>query len=137
MKINKKIIISVIALIIVAGGAFYGGMIYKGNQVPQRGTQGQRNTGNRFSTGANFIAGDVVSKDNQSITIKARDGSSKIIFYSNNTEVSKFIAGDINDVIAGKTVMVNGKTNPDGSITAQSIQIRPAMPSVQGGNNNQ
>jgi hypothetical protein len=35
--------------------------------------------------------------------------------------------GSISDLNMGQKVMVNGKTNPDGSIAAQNIQIRPAM----------
>jgi hypothetical protein len=84
--------------------------------------------GGRFTAGANFISGDVLAKDAQSITVKMRDGSSRIILYASSTEVSKFAAGTIDDVAVGKTIMVNGKTNTDGSITAQTIQIRPPMP---------
>lgn len=136
MKKNVIIIAVGVAILVIGGGAFYGGMAYAKSMNSQRMMgQGLRNSGGRFMAGTNFISGDIISKDNQSVTVKMRDGSSRIIFYSGTTEVGKFVSGTIDDVAVGKTVMVNGKTNTDGSITAQSIQIRPAMPSVQGTNN--
>jgi len=130
MNKKTKIIVEVIVAIIVVGVAFYGGMLYKGSQVSaQRVTFGAGRTGGtgRFATGANFVTGTITAKDSQSITLKARDGSSRVIFYSGSTEVGKFVAGSTDDVQVGQIVMVNGKTNSDGSISAQSIQIRPAM----------
>ncbi len=125
---NKQIIIFIIVLLVVAGCSFYGGMLYKGSRTSQRAIgQGTRN-GGQFANGNSFVTGDIISKDNQSITIKTRDGSSRIIFYSDTTEVGKFITGSSSDIEIGKSVMINGKTGSDGSITAQSIQIKPAQP---------
>lgn len=73
-------------------------------------------------------SGEIISKDDNSITVKLRDGGSKIIFYSSGTEISKFASGSAADLEVGKNISANGKTNPDGSITADSIQIRPAAP---------
>ena len=131
----KKIIPIIIILIIaIGGGAFYGGMKYTQSKTQQRFTQrfGQSgsatgtfggNLGNR--TGAGFATGEIISKDEKNVTIKLRDGGSKIIFYSDTTEVGKFVSGTPNDLEIGKTVIVNGKENQDGSITADSIQLRP------------
>lgn len=150
---NKNHYIAVLAIvIIVGGGAFYGGMQYgvsktKSAQVAARGNfggganGGQRsgagiqgggqNGGQRMSGGANasggFINGSIISKDDKSITVKTQDGSSKIIFFSDSTTVGKATSGAISDLATGQQVMVNGKANSDGSIASQNIQIRPAQ----------
>ncbi len=135
----------IITLIIAGGGAFYGGMQYQKSKSPSSDFQNLRNLspeerqqrlqqmgmpgGSRGGNqnGGGFATCEIISKDDKSITFKLRDGGSRIIFYSNSTEISKFVAGTQNDLEVGKTVTVNGSANSDGSITAQSIQIRPVI----------
>jgi hypothetical protein len=145
----KKLLPIIIAIIIVGGGAFYAGMKYQESKTPTAGLaagnfQNLRNLSsqqrqqmfgqsgaNASGTlaggrgGANAAAGEIIAKDDKSITVKLQDGGSKIIFYSDSTEIGKFASGTQNDLEIGKTVIVNGKANSDGSITAQSIQLRP------------
>ena len=136
----KKLLPIIVIIIVVGVGAFYGGMKYdqskaaanlsanfQNRQMAGSGTGSRNGTfGNRASGG--FVSGEIISKDDKSITVKlqeAWDGrASKIIFYSDSTEVGKFISGTPVDLEIGKTMMVNGKANSDGSITAQSIQLR-------------
>ncbi len=142
---NKLTVILIAVVIIVGGGAFYGGIEYGKstrqnfawqnldgqNLSPEQRQQFfQGNASGTFPggvnrAGVNFISGEIIAKDENSITLKLTGGSSKIIFYSDTTEVSKFATGTSSDLEVGKTVMINGKTNQDGSLTAQSIQIRP------------
>jgi len=138
---NKNIIIIVVLISLVGAGAFYGGMQYGtsktkaaqaasrgnfgGGNGGQRGVQGSQNGGQRAVGGAGFINGDILSKDDTSITVKSQDGSSKIIFFSDSTMIGKAAAGSVSDLNVGEQVMVNGKANLDGSIAAQNIQIRP------------
>jgi hypothetical protein len=142
----KIIIGAVIVVIIVGCGSFYGGMKYASasRSANMRGAFGQAGglpgavgaTGTRARqgvAGGGFINGDIVSMDDKSITVKSKDGSSKIVFLSGTTEIGKFVTGALSDLTAGLTVMVTGKTNSDGSVTAQSIQIRPAGSSMPGG----
>jgi hypothetical protein len=135
---NKNIIIVAIIVAIVFGGAgFYGGMLYGKSQATnsngQRlGMQGQFSQGNRTgstgrrASGAGFVSGQIIAKDDKSITVKSSDGGSKYILLSDSTVISKSATGTVNDLVNGGQVIVNGSTDPSGSIVASNIQIRPA-----------
>ena len=133
--------------VVVGAGAFYGGMRYgegksptplaalqnlppdqvaqafqNGNGFPGAGGGARRNVGE----GGGFINGDIIAADAQSITVQLTDGSSKIVFFSDSTSISRQAEGSASDLSTGTSVLVTGTTNDDGSITAQTIQIRPA-----------
>jgi hypothetical protein len=131
----RKIYVAIVA-IVVAGAGFLGGMKYGGvKNSPQNqanlqnafGRQyGTRNTGQSGNqNGVSAIEGQIVSMDDKSITIKLRDGGSKVVFYSTSTQVRKITEGSANDLSANEQITILGKTNPDGSVTAQFIQLRP------------
>lgn len=130
-KINTtmwSVIVVVVALISFWGGTKYGApsATVSQNGFSRTGGQGVR-TGGRMQNGG-FISGAIVSKDDKSITVKAQDGSSRFIFFSNTTKIMKSTDGTLTDLMVGKDVTANGTPNSDGSITAQSIQLRTAMP---------
>jgi hypothetical protein len=145
----KKIILIIVGLVIIGGCAFYGGMKYGQstrqnfaeqnlggsrqnfqNLSPEQrqqllsgnlGGNSQRAIGR--GTGAGFLNGEVIAKDEQSLTLKMPDGGSKIIFFSDSTKISKTTDGSINDVEIGKQIMITGSQNSDGSYTAKTIQL--------------
>lgn len=137
---NKTVLIILGVAIAVGGGSFYGGMKYgqanvlSGFQQRMGGAGfGGGRTGNR--SGANLVAGEIIAKDAVSITVKLRDGGSKIVLYSGSTEIGKSVSGTNDDLVIGKTITANGTPNQDGSITAQSIQLRTLPPANQNKNN--
>lgn len=133
---NKNIIIAIIITAIIAGGlGFWGGKATAGSNsnsatAGQSARSGGFGSGNFAGRGAGAggmaTAGSVVSNDGSSLTISLRDGSSKIVFFSASTTVLKTTTGSSADLTSGTNVLVSGKTNTDGSVTASSIQIRPA-----------
>jgi hypothetical protein len=142
----KKILPIFIAILILVGaGAFYGGMKYAGSKKTSGGNFpgfenfkqgdgqqrfGQMNGAGRTGNGQNFLSGEILSKDDKSITVKLPDGGSKIIFFSDSTEITKSAQGTAEDLTVGENVFANGQANTDGSITAKTIQLRPATPTA-------
>ena len=141
----------VLITLVVAGTAgFFGGIKYQQSKIIsnfrtgnfagmqgrggmfQQGASGTRRPGGQ-GMGGQFISGEVLSKDDKSITVKVGDTGSKIIFYSGTTSIGKTTSGTINDITVGKQLMISGTNNSDGSITAQNIQIRPEMPATAPG----
>ena len=135
-KYNQHLIAWVsITVVLVAGAYLVGNKHGIASAKPTFGRggtalsgPGARMGGGRFGAGAGLVTGTVLSKDTTSITIQAKDGSSKIVLYSGSTQVLKSTAGSVDDIAVGSQVSAQGTQNSDGSVTAASIQIRPAMP---------
>ena len=145
---KQSIIFSALVVLVLVGGAFYGGMRYDRvkNPLPSGGFASMANLSQKerqarmqqFGANANGVArqrgaqvgnggftnGEIIAKDDKSITLKLRDGGSKIIFFSGETKVTKSVDGTVGDVQMGANVMISGSANQDGSITAQTIQLR-------------
>ncbi len=143
---SKSTITTVVVAVVVGAAGFFGGMQYqkgKGGlpnfqsmtqqqrqQFAQelRGSGGGTFAGRRNGMGgAGFTAGQIISKDSGSVTIKMPDGSTKIVLLSGSTQVAKSDAGTANALAVGDNIVVSGGANSDGSVIAQTIQIRPAM----------
>lgn len=129
---QKEVIGALIGVFLLGGAA--GHYAVPSAQSPEGGRGqwsgregGQRGPGmGRGQRGPGFAAGEVIAKDETSITVKTQDGSTKIILVTESTEVMNATKGTIADVTVGQNVMVNGAPNQDGSVTAQSLNIRPA-----------
>ncbi len=136
MKKDKMIMIGSAALLIAI--AFFGGLSYGknsvGSKIPENGQFFARNLDGQAPNGGmmrnqagGFTGGEVVSVDAKGFTVKLRDGSSKIVFLSGATEILKFATGTVSDIGVGEQITVSGSANSDGSITAQSVQLRPQV----------
>ena len=141
---NKKIGLVIVGIIVLIG-VFYGGMLYGKSQTPTQGAQafsqnggfsGARGNRNGGANGG-FTSGQIISKDATSITIQlmtpggavsGTPSGSKIVFLDNNTKITKQANGALSDLAVGTEVSVTGTANTNGSISAQSVQIRPNTP---------
>jgi len=134
---KKILLLVIIGIVIVGGCSFYGGIQYGKSTITTQngqfsrtmGPQGTNRTGSRAMSGSQvrgggMIAGEVLSKDDTSITIKLPDGGSKNIFLSSSTKVMRSTEGNISEIGIGTQIFGQGTTNPDGSISAQTIQLR-------------
>ena len=86
--------------------------------------------GGRFGSGADGsrpLTGEIISQGDDSLTIKLSDGSTKIVFVSDSTEITNSVDGIIDDLSKGEQIFVNGTENPDGSYTADTIQLQPSF----------
>ncbi len=130
------------AIIIAGGGGFYGGMQYEANKSPladfqKNGTgamrfqgaagQGQGAGGGRMAArnSGGFVVGEILKKDDKTVTVKLSDGGSKTVYVADTTTVSKSVDGVKDDLTEGANIMVTGTANSDGSVLAEVIQIRP------------
>ncbi len=135
MKIQKNVLVLCVLIALVVGAdSFYGGMTYgksSGKGLMNRNFNPEQfgaNVAGMGQRGGGLISGEVMAQDGQSITVKIKDTGTKIVFFSTSTQVMKTSTGLIGDIAIGSNLTITGKANSDGSVTAQSIQIRPSVP---------
>lgn len=119
----------------VAGGIGF----YAGDQYAAKNRGGAGNLAGRFNrnggqgffggsggSGMTAVRGQVVKTDNQSITVEEPNGSSKVVLL-NGANFDKTVSASASDVTTGSEVLVIGKADSDGSMTAQTVQLNPTM----------
>ena len=134
MKDNTVIIIAIISLALGFGGGYFfknyqiGKMRQNfGSQLPdrQRNGQGLQNEQGPQTGFGGMVTGEIISRDENSITVKIQDGSTKIVILGNSTTYSKTQSIEKTGLGMGNQVRVFGSVNSDGSITAQNVQLNP------------
>ena len=128
-----KPVFVIIFVLLAAGLGFFGGMKYIQNQRSDlRGNfraqfspdEAGRNSGQvRFSL--HPVSGEIISVDENSLTVKMPDGQSKIILFSADTRIIQASRAAVSDLKTGNSVAVFGSENSDGSIKAGNIQLNP------------
>ena len=138
----QKYIPYIIGAVILIGVSFSGGMWYErrtGTAAVERAGDQRREAFMRFAGGVGapggmrggraenvgVVAGEILSRTADSITVQLRDGGSRIVFLTEKTAMTKSAAATTDDLANGTSVFVSGTANADGSITAASVQIRP------------
>lgn len=133
---NNTILIAIVLAVVVGVIGFFAGMEYQKSQARQSFAQGGLRgqfangaSGVRGGNGGNGAArpvyGDILSLNDNSITVKMQDGSTKIVLVTGSTTINKATEGSKSDLTEGERVGVFGTTNSDGSVTAQNIQLNP------------
>lgn len=132
--------------IVVALIFFYAGDKYAsgkaGTQTAQNASGYAARTGSgQRARGGGGVFGKIIAMDATSITVQlnapvganatgatSTATGSTIVFYTGQTSVLKTTAGSSSDLAVGTQVTVQGTSNPDGSVSAQTISIRPTQP---------
>ena len=131
-KVRNNYLLTTIIALVVGGASFWGGMKYQQSKLPSRGDfQAMRGMRPGLpegpQSGIEVIRGEIIDKDEEGITVKLPDESSKIILVSETTQINKATEETIDDLVTGEQVMVFGKKNSDESISASQIQLNFAM----------
>jgi outer membrane lipoprotein-sorting protein len=86
------------------------------------------------TSGGGLVAGKIVSVDPTSISVALPNSTSTsattgstVVLYSSGTSILKSVIGSAADLTVGESVTISGATNSDGSVSANSIQIRPTQ----------
>lgn len=137
-KYSKHInyIVPAVAVLSFGVGYFAHSFTNPSVQPDLAGMQGRaqfgQGTGNRsgqmMARGGGMVQGEIISIDDTGITVKGRDGGSKIVLMSTSTKVFKSVDTIKSDLKVGTNVMVAGTSNPDGSVSASSVSIRNDFP---------
>lgn len=135
MKQNNpttNIVITAIVIgVIAASAGFFGGMKYQQSKRDQltpgitggQGRMGGVQNGINSKPTSRPVYGEIIKADKKTITIQSRDGSSKLILLTENGQIFKAVTGSVDDLLVGSQVSVFGTPNPDGSFSAENIQI--------------
>jgi hypothetical protein len=152
------IALSVVVLLAVAGGCFYGGSLYGRSQARAalstgrqgafggqanfganaQGTPNARRTGGQGAQGGGFVMGQIDQVADGSLTLTDSNGKQTKVLVTNTTLIQKQASVTLTDLKQGETVVVSGSAGTDGSITARSVQVSPAgsLPGFGGANGN-
>ncbi|HCH00176.1 MAG TPA: hypothetical protein DE036_10560 [Actinobacteria bacterium] len=134
-----NIVAVIVTALVFGGGGFYGGMTYQKSQTPafaQNGGQfgagrgpgqGVPGAGMRGAVGGDGqsrpVAGEIIEQDDNSITVKLPDGSSKIVMLSSKTKINKSASGVVSDLKKGEQVMALGTEGSDGTLVAETVSL--------------
>ena len=128
-KYNVHIIWGIMVIVAVIGGYLFGKSSVASSRSGALSANGfSSSTRSRFpgvgGNGGGFASGQISAVDSQSLTLQLANGNSEVVFYSSSTSVTEPTNVSISALKTGADVMIGGTTNSDGSLTAQSIQVR-------------
>lgn len=149
MNRSVAIILGVLLVVVIAGGSFYGGMVYGKNQAQQDlpvmgefegmpgaagrrgqfggqfGTEPGANAGQMDRTQGGSLFGEIQSIGDGEMTIVDQSGDQVTIYVTDTTLIQKQAEVTLSDLEEGETVVISGSRGDDGSITARMLQVSP------------
>jgi hypothetical protein len=129
---RNTIIAALLAAVLFGAAGFFGGVTYQkaqgGGAAGFAGRAGAGGFARGGAGGAGFasdvVTGTVIATDAQSITVKSADGSSKTLFVSAQTQISKQQILTPTDVKVGDQIGAFGQA-ASGGVDARVVQIIP------------
>ena len=137
-----KIVLAALLAALIAGGSFYGGMVYgQGQQqatspvaggaagaqdwAGQGGMQPPGQTGVGSGQGG-MLAGKILAIEGGALTLEDQSGKEIQVHVTGTTLIRKQAEVSVADLQEGETVLVSGSQGTDGSITARMVQVSSA-----------
>lgn len=130
---NKSNLTTTLLIAVVVGVLnFYSGTLYQKNKTPDfKSAQFTPGMGRNINPSGRIdslqvgrpVSGEITNIEDNTITIKTPDGSNKIVIYSGSTTINKTEQGSVEDLSVGSQIMVIGKDDDSGSLTAESISL--------------
>lgn len=124
---KNAVIVGIIALVVGLAGGYFGGQLLTPKRA-MNATRGISTNNGQFRqplNGQKNAFGQIQDISNDKLTLKTRDGSSQIVLLTTDTSYEKTTPATQGDFQIGASIVVNGKSNPDGSVTAVSVQTAP------------
>lgn len=146
---KKTWILAIIAVVVVGGGSFWGGMTYAQNSQASSASSrfaasgsfaGRSGAGGFAGAGGGATAGTVVQVGTGSFTVQLPYSTSttattgtKLVLVNSVTQVDELESVPVSNIQVGQSVTVTGTSNSDGSVTASTVMVRPSATGGSGG----
>lgn len=137
---NRKSLAGVIAvvLLLVAAGAFYGGMRFqrmrasntRANFFANRGAAGNADIGDGAgNAGRRGSMGQIKSIEGNVITVNTQQ-EQLTVTVTDATKYQKLVDGKLGDLQVGGNITVRGERDANGMLTAANIQLAGPVPGL-------
>ncbi len=143
---------SIVLMLAIGGGSFYGGMLYQQTRIAAirnqffggrggdnggNGGGGGGGTGGGGTGGGAFGAGGgrgqfgtIKSIDGNTLTVSTPQSEIKVKL-TDTTQIEKLVTGAVGDLAVGDRIVVRGDSDSSGTITANSVQVTVAQAPTQ------
>ena len=142
MKKQVSLLIAVILVLLCSGVAFFGG--YKCGQsksgskfdpinmkgelpsgnIPNGANNNTAKDGSKNTDSSGQVVGSISAISDNNLTVQMENGSSNIVYFSNNVYVGQMTEMSKKTLATGTAVLILGSSNSDGTFIAESIQIK-------------